>query len=485
MAMTSDDLIALLPMLLTGVAAVAVMIAIAIRRDHRAALALTVVGLLAAIDTIPLAARMGVRRVTPLLVIDGYALFLIGLFLLAALAVAFLSYDALRRRTGRQCEEFYILLLTATLGAEVMVASSHFASLVVGLEMLGISIVAMVAYPVTSAHSVEAGIKYLILSGASSAFLLLGVSLIYAQQGTMSFADIRMRLAFSGESGVAIAGIALVIVGVGFKLSLVPFHMWAPDVYQGAPAPVTGFVSTVSKGAVLGFLLRYVHGVTSEPLVIALGVLAAASMLAGNLLALMQQNIKRMLAYSSIAHLGYMLVAVIAGGALAASAVAYYLFGYFVMTLGAFAVISIWSAAGAGDGSSEREHFADYRGLFWRRPWLSAAFALALLALAGIPLTVGFIAKFFAIAAGVGGARWALVIILVVGSAIGLYYYLRLVVTLFATDLAAESPAGAANPAGGGMARGVLVVLTAALIGFGIFPGPVLAVIRAATLSLL
>jgi NADH-quinone oxidoreductase subunit N len=241
----------------------------------------------------------------------------------------------------------------------------------------------------------------------------------------------------------------------------------------------------VSKGAVLGFLLRYVHGVTSEPLVIALSVLAAASMLAGNLLALMQQNIKRMLAYSSIAHLGYMLVAVIAGGALAASAIAYYLFGYFVMTLGAFAVISIWSAAGAGDGSPEREDFADYRGLFWRRPWLAAAFTLALLALAGIPLTVGFIAKFFAIAAGVGGARWALVIVLVVGSAIGLYYYLRLVVTLFATDLATEPSSSAAIPAGGGMAGGVLVVLTAALIGFGIFPGPVLAVIHAATLSLL
>lgn len=485
MDVSKHDLVALLPLIITGATTISVMLAIAIRRDHRLTLGLTAVGLLTAFETLPAASRIGVRHVTGLLIVDRYGLFLIGLFLLAALAVAFMSYGTLQRRQPRRSEEFYILLLTATFGAEVTVTSNHFASFIIGLETLAISLIAMVAYPLQSHRSTEAGIKYLILAGASSAFLLLGIALIYARFGTLSFAELSARLAFPHPGGLAIAGFALVIVGVGFKLSLVPFHMWAPDVYEGSPAPVAGFLSTVSKGAVLGFLLRFfVHGMSSEPLMIALSAMAALSMLAGNLLALMQQNVKRLLAYSSIAHLGYMLVALIAGGALAASAIGYYLASYFVMTLGAFAVISICSEANSTASAPERDRIADYRGLFWRQPWLATAFTLSLLALAGIPLTMGFVAKFFAIAAGVSGAHWPLVIILVIGSAIGLYYYLRLIITMFATDSGSE-PAADRMPAAAGVGGGVLMILIAALIGFGIYPGPVLVLVRQAALSLI
>ena len=221
----------------------------------------------------------------------------------------------------------------------------------------------------------------------------------------------------------------MILVGVGFKLAVVPFHMWTPDVYEGAPAPVTAYIATVSKGAVFALLLRYmlpVSGDTSSTLFLALAAVAIASMLAGNLLALRQDNVKRILAYSSIAHLGYLLVAFLATGQRAGVAVGFYLIAYFATTLVAFGVVSVLS-------TDERDAglMLDYRGLGARRPWLAAIFTVALLSLAGMPLTMGFIGKFVIVTAGAGAALWALVIVLVVTSTIGLYYYTRLIIAMY------------------------------------------------------
>jgi NADH-quinone oxidoreductase subunit N len=230
-------------------------------------------------------------------------------------------------------------------------------------------------------------------------------------------------------SPIWLTGLVLIMVGLGFKLGLVPFHLWIPDVYQGAPAPITAYVATVSKGAVFALLLRLMEHFDAfqlQKVGLLFGALAAASMIAGNVLALLQDNVKRLLAYSSIAHFGYLLVAFLAGGPLAAEAVTMYLVAYFITTLGAFGVVTVLS-----DSGGEAESIDRYRGLFWSHPGLSGTFMLMLLSLAGIPVTAGFIGKFYAVAAGVTAQLWTLVLLLVLNSVVGVYYYLRLIVAMF------------------------------------------------------
>lgn len=482
--MTTPDLVAILPLLVVTAASVVVMLHAAWSALRSAAAGWTVLGLAVALATLPLAAAVSPRQSTPLLRLDRYALFYLGLILAAGLAVAALSAGYLTRRGMRQ-GEFHVLLLLAILGSAVLVTSSHFASFFLGLELLSVSLYALIAYPRPDRRPLEAGLKYLVLAGASSAFLLFGMALIYAETGTMEFARIGSVLS-PGKLATAytLTGLGLMLTGIGFKLAVVPFHMWTPDVYEGAPAPVTAFVATASKGAVFALLLRYftqanAYGYGS--LTLALGVIAVASMLAGNLLALMQDNVKRILAYSSIAHLGYLLVAFLAAGPMAAEAVTFYLVAYFVTMMGAFGVVTVLSTEDRDVDAME-----DYRSLFWRRPGLTCTFTAMLLSLAGIPLTAGFVGKFFLLSAGVGSALWVLVFVLVVGSAIGLFYYLRIVVAMF------SQPAGEGveailpsvlvlTPASGL----VLAVLTLLLLWLGIYPAPLIRMIQSAVGSLI
>jgi NADH-quinone oxidoreductase subunit N len=296
----------------------------------------------------------------------------------------------------------------------------------------------------------------------------------------MDFSRIAQLLATKADLNptLLLPGVALIVTGIGFKLALVPFHMWTPDVYEGAPAPVTAFVATVSKGAMFALLLRYFnqsgfsHGLA--PLVLVFSIIAIASMVTGNLLALLQNNVKRILAYSSIAHMGYLLVAFQVGGPMGASAAIFYLVAYFVMTLGAFGVVTVLS-----ERERDADLLEDYRGLFWRRPALALVFTAMLLSLAGIPLTAGFLGKFYLIAAGASVGAWALILILVITSAIGLFYYLRIVVTLYAQPAGsdrAHEPIPRRAPA----ATLVLAALTVILIWLGVYPAPLLVEIRAA-----
>lgn len=314
--------------------------------------------------------------------------------------------------------------------------------------------------------------KYLVLAGVSSGFLLFGAALIYMALGSLAFATLGELLRGQGAHPYVLAGLAMIIVGVGFKLSVVPFHLWVADVYQGAIAPVSALLASVSKGAMFAALLRYFVDIGAyryDAVTLALTAIAVASMLVGNLLALLQDNVKRLLAYSSIAHQGYVLVALLVGGRLGAEAVGYYLVAYFITITGAFGVV-----AAVSPDDPEREILDEYRGLFWRRPWLAGVFTLMLLSLAGIPLTVGFLGKFYVLAAGVDAAAWLLVITLVIGSAIGLFYYLRVVIALYAPP--APAPAARIAPATGL----VLAAMTGLLLWFGIYPAPLIALIQAA-----
>ncbi len=478
--MSATDFIAILPFLVMAGTVTTVMLVIAFCRSHRLTAALSLAGIALSFAALAQAWSVAPRQVTPLFVLDGYALFYIGMMLAASLGVLLLSYGYLDRRRGPR-EEYYLLVLLATLGAMGLVASDHFASFFVSLETLSIALLGLIAYPRDRAQPVEAGIKYLILAGTSSAFLLFGMALVYAGLGTMEFGRIATALHAPGGDPTDIywlTGFAMMMTGFGFKLSLVPFHMWAPDVYEGAPAPITAFVAVVSKGAVLVLLLRYflmTDAYRFGSIAMMINVIAILSIIVGNLLALLQTNVKRILAYSSVAHLGYLLVALLAGGALAVEAVTYYLVAYFVMTMGAFGIVTVLSASGMG---ADLDDLNDYRGLLWRRPWLGGAFTTMLLSLAGIPLTVGFMAKFYAASAGVGATLWLAVFALVAGSVIGLFYYLRVIAVMsLAAPVDMRGPA--AVPWSGGA---MIAVLTFVVIWLGVYPAPLIQLIRMVTL---
>jgi NADH-quinone oxidoreductase subunit N len=470
--MNTADLLALLPFLLIAGTSVFVMLMIAAWRRHWLTLCVALVGMAAAFGSLWLVAPLVPRKVTSLLVLDQYALFYIGLIIAATFAITILCYGYLQYHSETR-EELYVLLLVATLGSMVLVASSHFVSFFLGLEILSVALYALSAYLHTRHRPVEAGIKYLILAGSSSAFLLFGMALIYAQLGTMDLSRLEGLLTGAQNSRLVLAGLTLITTGIGFKLGVVPFHLWTPDVYEGAPAPVTAFIATVSKGAIFALLLRYFYTVGAQhfrAVFVLFAIIAIASMLIGNLMALLQNNVKRILAYSSIAHMGYLLVAFEASSAMASEAVAFYLVAYFITTIGAFGVVAVLS-----DEEQDADTLEDYAGLFWRRPVLASIFTLMLLSLAGIPVTAGFLAKFYVVTVGASAGIWALILILVISSVIGLFYYLRVVITMYAR-VRQEAPRAEPNAFGGSYT--VLMALTALLLWLGVYPAPLLKVIR-------
>ena len=474
--MDYTDITALAPLVITALASVVVLLVLSARRLHRVVAGLALAGMILAGSSIRSAAELAPRQIGTLLTIDDFALFYFGLILAASVVIGLLAYNYLEQRAENR-EEFYVLLLISTLGAMVLVASKHFISLFLGLEVLSVGLYGLIAYVRGATRSAEAGIKYLILAGASSAFLIFGMALIYAQTGTMEFHPIAEKLSANVEMGLVLPGLALLMTGVGFKLALVPFHMWTPEVYQGAPAPVTALIATVSKGGMLAVLLRFFaefKELDTSSIHTAFALIAIASMLVGNLLALLENNVKRILAYSSIAHLGYVLVAFLSEGALASEAVTFYLVAYFVSTLAAFGVLTVLS-----DHEREAEQIEDYRGLFWRRPWLASLLTATLLSLAGIPLTIGFLGKFYVVVAGVEAERWTMIMVLVAGSAIGLFYYLRLVVLMLSPLPESEADHSWPRPAGLWAGAGLaLVILAVAIVGLGVYPAPLMNLIQ-------
>jgi NADH-quinone oxidoreductase subunit N len=433
---------------------------------------------------------------------DRFVLFGLVLILSATLFVAVASWSTLRARPG-ESGDYYFLLLVSALGGIVLAASSAFASFFLGLELLSVALYGLIGWRREQGIGTEAAIKYLILAGASSAFLLFGMALIYAATGSMDL--FRLAEGGAGTGILAPVGLAIMFVGVGFKLAVVPFHMWTPDVYDGAPAPVTGYIASVSKGAMVIVVVRAfspaltgsgaaslaaAQGPLSPAFPWAIAVIAGASMFGGNILALREGNVKRILAYSSIAHLGYVLVAFVAAGTEGFRAVAFYLVAYFAAILGSFAVIGE-----LGRADRDADLLEDYHGLARTRPGMAAALTVMLLSLAGLPLTAGFIGKFLILRAGAGAQMWVLAVMLVVNSTISIFYYLRIVSSMF-RGLTLALPAGDAarapqatdgglgpgqgGPSGRAAARAPVIAaiavaaLTLAVVVLGVFPSPLL-----------
>ena len=461
---------ALAPILMLSLTAVVLMIQASIKRDQSVAWVITAVGFLLTLWSASYA-RDFIQPVTILLEVDHWSLFFTSLILIASLVTLVLSKETFSSE-GERKEEYYLLLVLSVLGAVVLIQSSHMVSLLLGMELMGVALYAMIAFPERGQLPLEGAVKYLVLSACASAMLLYGFALIYAVTGELSYAGIgaRAALAYAENPMLMMAGSAMVLAGIGFKLSVAPFHMWTPDVYEGAPTPVTGFLATVSKSAVFVALSRfYIDGALYQfsGLNTALVVLAIASMLVGNWLALRQKNIKRLLAYSSIAHFGYLLVVLIAltylEADLVSQSITFYLTAYIVTTLAAFTIVSMV----AGEDTA-KQNISAFAGLFWSRPLEASALTVAMLSLAGIPLTAGFMAKFFVITVGIQSGLWGLLAVLVIASAIAIFYYLRII---FAMTQSAQSSGNSAN----WQEKLAAIVLMASILALGSWPQPFIA----------
>ena len=379
-------------------------------------------------------------------VMDGFSVFFMILVSIAMLLSALVA-DGYLRREGVQGAEFHVLAMVSASGAMLMAMANDLIIVFLGLEILSIALYVLTAFNYRRAASGEAALKYFILGGFSSAIFVYGIALTYGATGSTNLTQIAdfMSKNVVLTNGLLLAGLALLLVGFGFKVAAVPFHMWTPDVYQGAPSPVTGFMSAVAKAGAFAAMLRVLFSsfgvVTTDwrPIVYGLAVL---SLVLGAFVALRQRDVKRMLAYSSINHAGFILLGVVAGTARGASAALYYLFAYMIMTIGSFGVVTVLGRTGDGDHDISR-----YRGLAGRQPVLALALAVLLLAQAGAPFTTGLWAKVQVVFAVVVAGYVPLGAIAMVTAVIAAYFYLRVAVLMYAAGGLGEAEGGTTGSA--------------------------------------
>ncbi|HYH52415.1 MAG TPA: NADH-quinone oxidoreductase subunit N [Acidimicrobiia bacterium] len=373
------------------------------------------------------------QTLSGMVAVDGFAVFA-RTVILAATALGLMVAQGYLRREEVESPEYHALLLLSASGMLLMTSANDLIVVFLALEILSIALYVLAAFDRNRLESGEAGLKYFVLGALSSAVMLYGVAMVYGATGTTALSGIANFLAANTlfSSSLLLAGFALILVGLGFKVAAVPFHMWTPDVYQGSPTPVTGFMAAGAKAAGFAALLRvFVSGFGAysadwQPLVL---ILAVASLLVGSIVALVQQDVKRMLAYSSISHAGYVLIGVQADTRGGVSSALFYLLTYTFMVVGSFAVVTI-----VGQKGDLRHSLDDWRGLGSRAPLLAAAMTFLLLAQAGIPLTSGFVAKFTVFAASVEAREYGLTLVGVLTTAIAAFFYLRLIVVMYMTN---------------------------------------------------
>ncbi len=371
------------------------------------------------------------RGFSDMIIVDHFSLFFKIIFLVAAGLTILMSLQYLEDE-GIEHYEYYVLLLFSTLGMMIMASGEDLVVIFLGLETMSIAIYILAGFRRENVKSNESALKYLLLGAFSSAFLLYGIALIYGATGSTNLhkiAGVFQGLPFLSHSKMLLMGMGLLIVGFGFKVASVPFHMWTPDVYEGAPTPVTGFMAVGVKAAAFAAFLRvffYALPALQDSWTVILWVLAVATMTLGNLVAIAQENIKRMLAYSSIAHAGYILVAMVAGNELGQTSIIYYLLAYTIMNLGAFAVVILYGRKG-----EENVAIEDYRGMGLRHPILGAAMTIFMFSLAGIPPTAGFVGKFYVFSAAIQAGYIWLAIIGILNSAVSVYYYFRVTIKMY------------------------------------------------------
>lgn len=462
-----DDLFATAPITLVTLTALAVLIIEALLSKSEGIIVwLSLAGLLAAMVTAFSSISMTGTAFVGMVTTGGYASYFAIVFCLSGVLSIMLSRVYIRNQ-GIEHGEYYVLLLFAVVGMMLMAAAADLIMLFLGLELMSLCFYILAGFARTRVTSNEAALKYFLLGAFATGFLLYGIALVYGATGTTTI-DVIIEEAGAGlESPLFLIGLGLLLVGLGFKVAAVPFHMWVPDVYEGSPTTVSGFMSTGGKAAAFSALLlifapKMIHAVDSLRDVLA--AVATLSMIVGNVIAISQSNVKRMLAYSSIAHAGYILVGVIAANEAGANGVLFYLLAYTVMNVGAFGILAVGESQ-----EGEFLAFDDYTGLSRRRPFLAALMALFMFSLAGIPPFAGFFGKYYVFAGAIDAGYTWLAIVGVLMSAVSAYYYLRLVVLMYfkegVSSLEAPVPA---------LSFVALIVSAIGILGLGVFPSLIL-----------
>ena len=469
---TNADVAALLPIWILSIAAMLIMLVNVTRQKPSSSVSaiLSLLGIVGAAW-----ATWGLRDESRALFHDMYRLdafttYFTFLFLTIAAVGTLFAWDYLKRTNLNQ-GEYYALVLLSTLGMIFMAAANDLIMIFLGLELMSLALYVLAGFRKNRFESNEAALKYFLLGAFASGFLLYGIALVYGSTGSTNLSDIGGYLLGSPvvNTPLLMVGALLVFIGLAFKVSIVPFHMWTPDAYEGAPTAATAFMSAGAKAAGFAALLRVVTialpDVAQHWTSIMIG-LCILTMTVGNVIAILQSNLKRMLAYSSIAHAGYVMLGVIAGTSAGSAAVLYYLAVYTVMNLGAFGVVSLM-----GKGADERVRVQDLAGAGFRHPWLGIAMTVFMLGLAGIPPTAGFVGKLYLFGAALSQGHTLLVVVAVLNSVAAVYYYLRPVVVMYMTQPEGE-PLEVSSALPATLAIAALLVAT---FWFGTFAGPLTA----------
>ncbi|RPH92790.1 NADH-quinone oxidoreductase subunit N [candidate division KSB1 bacterium] len=471
-SVSNIDILGVLPETILVITALLVIVADAVRRryDAKCLPIISVLGLIASAVAAMANWGDGGTVFNGTVFSDGFSSLFRVLFAVIGILTVLFSPHYMKISSMR-LGEYYALILTGLFGMMVMAMAANLLLFFLGLETMSISLYVLAGSQRNDVKSAEAGMKYLVLGAFSSGFLLYGIALLYASVGSVDYEAIGAFFQSDFDPGpLLIAGIALLLVGFAFKVAAVPFHFWSPDVYDGAPATITGYMSTGPKAAAFVALIR-VFGVALEPAssmwsVVITG-LAILTMTVGNIVALRQTSVKRMLAYSSIAHAGYLLVGIVAGTKAAFAATAYYLSAYALMNLGAFAVLILLNRRQEGS-----YRFEDLRGMGFAHPLLGITLTIFLLSLTGVPPTAGFFGKLYVFSAAVGEGHIALAIVGLLNSAVAAYYYLRVITLLYMTKPETEPPI--VQPIA---YRAALVVSSILILLIGIFPEQLLNII--------
>lgn len=410
----------IVPIIFLFITLIILIINISFYRNNFIIFIITIIGLLISLLSI---LWIKPTLIYPLIIIDNYSLYYTFLILISALYCSIFYYTYLNKT-----EEFYMLLICSTIGAILLVFSMHMATLFIGLELMSIALYGLIVYLRNDLKALESGIKYMVLSSMASCFLLFGMALLYFYYGNLTFTNYYFII----DNNIAIwtiIGIVLIIISLGFKLSIIPFHMYTPDIYEGSIAPITAFIATVSKISVFVALIRLllILPKLNKFLNNVITIISIITIIFGNILALKQNNFKRILGYSSIANFGYLLTVIIAmqmhPSKFILETINIYLLTYTLTTLGIFGIISIIN--------NENEKLSYYKGLFWIKPDLTIILTIMLLSLAGIPITAGFIGKFYIFLTAINYQLWFILISISLGNSIGIYYYLRIISYLY------------------------------------------------------
>ncbi len=468
---STTDLIGASPILmLSAFSLIALLMNAAMKNSQKVVFGISVVGIVAAMLNALYLFPMSATAFSDMILVGGYASFFDLLFLTIALLTLFLSTSYLEKENYHY-SEYYVLLLLATVGMMMMGSSADLITMFLGLELMSICFYILAGFIRSKQTANEAALKYFLLGAFATGFLLYGIALIYGTTGSTNLILIARQYPMAFAQPLHIIGFGLLLIGFGFKVAAVPFHQWVPDVYEGAPTSVTALMSTGGKAAAFSaFVLAFSIPMSQhDPRFISvIAILSAASMIVGNVLGLAQTNVKRMLAYSSIAHAGYMLIGIASGMTLGQQGITFYLVSYALTNLGAFGIISILEKEDGKNLSYE-----EYAGLSTRRPMLAALLAMFMFSLTGIPPFAGFIGKYFLFSSAVQAHLTWLAILGVLTSLISTYYYLRIVIYMYFREGAGEENA---TPT---LAFAAVALSAFGILLFGIFPSLILNAMKA------